>query len=164
MGVDDLDPFLEAIGRVTAAAGALDYHVAFLYATLIESNLGAIAAVGQSFQTNLAGCRAITRYHRERPESGVRYPLDDDIDEILRAAEEVYKQRNNVVHGWWRVTPDDVVHRRSYQARRWHIELNPRTWTVDDLRKLALELDTVKSALGDLVVKCRDGYNRKESD
>lgn len=140
-----LVPFLEALGAVTATSGTLGYLLGEVYATLIGSRMGAVVASGQNFDTVLQACRAILDH--------TEHELNDDLRAALDRAKSLYEVRNEAVHGVWLdyELDDDSHERTSFRPRRWRPRVEPRRWTVEELRRLARDMEESSERIFELM-------------
>lgn len=147
LGWDDWNcppPLYEAIGRVAAANALLDQMLRDVVAGLLGTDLGRVAASGDSTAGLIDVCQRLIAYRDNL--------ADDDVEallEVLRKARDLNDQRSQVMHATWLshtgLEKGERLARRSRRRTPTHTQ-SPWSATrvrgvADGMRALVVELE-----------------------
>lgn len=128
-----------SIGAVTVASSRLELLAGIVYARLLGGGLVAeMVTVGQSWRTVYGSATVIL--DRLSP-----IPVVTDLIAAFDRADKVYKERSEIVHGFWLDVSKDG-HRIAVQARS-HGRRGAKEWTVAELEAMRAELVAVGTEL-----------------
>lgn len=133
---DDFLPlFHEAVGHVIVAGATFEDAMRYLYARMLDSEVGYLVAAGQTFGQIHTACVAIQK------SSGWCHDVET-FALLLDEAKTAYESRNHIAHATWRRIGDEKQP-VGFRSRHWTIGSTGRQWSIDDMHALAGELETL---------------------
>lgn len=124
---------LEAVGLVASNDTMLEHFLANVFEALMRSDMAAVVARGQSFETLAMNVSAMLG---ELEPSSLRTAVTDAV----QLARDLHRERNLVVHSLWFGVAGYEDRMEAMRYRRWRVEPDMRTWTVGELRILAARI------------------------
>jgi hypothetical protein len=90
---EDAD-FMASVGRVAIASSSLEFAAGLAFKRLLQSDLGELVAMGQTWRTVYESCLALL---------AAIDPTDQTagLEAALKSANALYERRNRVIHGYW---------------------------------------------------------------